>query len=443
MNDNSIKEWLNKEKTISKSVKPYSHFDFKTNIVSSWDYISNPNNVIKHGFYPFIHYEQKQVKFHKKKGKKTKVRNIYYAAHIDSCIYQYYSYLLNNEYNFRVRHDNLSNTAVAYRTDLGKSNIHFAKSAFNFIQNSTNCYVMIGDFTDFFDTLDHRYLKERICNLMGTNNLPDDYYAILKNVTKYSYVELTDLLEMNNLEDTPKGRKLLNNRARVLDIDEFRKSKKKLVKKNNKNYGIPQGSPISALFANIYMLDCDKMINELVCEYKGFYMRYSDDFIIVIPNVSEDKMKTIYAKIKNILNGIPNLKLQQEKTQFYSFIDNSLENCGNKFDEKADCSNRFINFLGFTFDGNQIFIRDKTISKYYYRMYRKARTIAKNHGYNKYGVKISNEKIYKRYSIKGAYDKPGNFITYVNRAQGEFNDQKSISQKTKNHMQKIKKAIGN
>lgn len=158
-------------------------------------------------------------------------------------------------------------------------------------------------------------------------------------------------------------------------------------------------------------------------------MRYSDDFIIVIPNVSENKMITIYSKIKYILNSIPNLKLQQEKTQFYSFINNSLKNCGNKFGERADISNRFINFLGFTFDGQQIFIRDKTISKYYYRMYRKAKTIAKSHGYSKYGKKISNEMIYKRYSIKGAYDKPGNFITYVDRAQRMFNNQKSINAK--------------
>ena len=277
---------------------------------------------------------------------------------------------------------------------------------------------------------------------MGTNCLPNDYYSVFKNVTKYSYVELTDLLKLNQLEDTPTGRYHLNNKAKVLDTDKFRENKEKLVRKNHNNYGIPQGSPISALFANIYMLDYDKRIHKLVLQYNGFYMRYSDDFIIVIPNVSENKMITIYSKIKCILNSIPNLKLQPEKTQFYSFADNSLENCGNKFDVKIDCSNRFVNFLGFTFDGKQIFIRDKTISKYYYRMYRKARTIVKSQGYSKYGNKISNKMIYKRYSIKGAYDKPGNFITYVNRAQRMFNNQKSINGKTKNHMQKIKKAIG-
>ncbi|MGN1433499.1 MAG: hypothetical protein ACI4XI_07335, partial [Ruminococcus sp.] len=62
-------------------------------------------------------------------------------------------------------------------------------------------------------------------------------------------------------------------------------------------------------------------------------------------------------------------------------------------------------FLGFSFDGSKITIRSKTISKYYYRMYSKAKTITKNKGYTKNGKKISKENLYKRYSIRGAYCK--------------------------------------
>lgn len=445
MDENNINTWLHNEKTIAKSIKPYSHFDYKTNIELSWKYISNPKNIAQHGFYPFIHYDAIQIKYHKKKyrenkGIKKKKRSIYYASHIDSCIYQYYSFLLNEKYNNKVKADGIENVAVAYRTDLKKSNIHFAKSAFDFIRNSTNCFVMIGDFTDFFDNLEHSYLKDRLCNLLDVARLPDDYYAVFKNITKYSYVELTDLLKINNLDDTPRGRKYLNSKAKIISTEEF-KNNKKLIHKNPNNYGIPQGSPISALLANIYMLECDKTIHNYVLEHHGFYMRYSDDFIIVIPNVSTDKMKIIYTDIRSFLDNIPNLKLQPEKTQFYSFSSQKLTNCGIDFDSNIDCSNRFLNFLGFTFDGTTISIRDKTISKYYYRMYRKAKTIAKNHGYNKYGKKISNENIYKRYSFKGAYEKPGNFITYVKRAQRHFDGQKSINRSTANHMQKIKKAI--
>ncbi len=172
----------------------YAHFDYRVSLDKCWKYITNPENVSKHGFYPFIHFDIKSRKI--KDGKKAdpKVRSIYYAAHLDGWIYRYYAYLLNELYNRRVYEDNIASVAVAYRTDLRKSNIQFAHEALTFIKGSTPCYVMIGDFTDFFDTLNHNYLKQQICNLMSVDQLPQDYYAVFKNVTKFSYWELENLL---------------------------------------------------------------------------------------------------------------------------------------------------------------------------------------------------------------------------------------------------------
>lgn len=45
--------------------------------------------------------------------------------------------------------------------------------------------------------------------------------------------------------------------------------------------GIPQGTPISAALANVYMLHFDKRINDAVKPLKGIYRRYSDDMIVV------------------------------------------------------------------------------------------------------------------------------------------------------------------
>ena len=90
-------------------------------------------------------------KFKRGKGVVPKKRDICYAAHIDRCIYQYYSHILNEKYNERTTCDGISNVAVAYRTNLGKSNIQFSKAAYDFIRKTENCYVMIGDFTHFFD----------------------------------------------------------------------------------------------------------------------------------------------------------------------------------------------------------------------------------------------------------------------------------------------------
>jgi len=45
--------------------------------------------------------------------------------------------------------------------------------------------------------------------------------------------------------------------------------------------GIPQGSPMSAVLSNIYMIDFDKRLNQLAIQ-KGFlYKRYCDDILIV------------------------------------------------------------------------------------------------------------------------------------------------------------------
>lgn len=434
----NLDNWITDDKTVEKSRKYYAHFDYRTDILSHKDYITCPDKISKHGFYPFIHYVKKMTKFNKSSGKKEKTRDICYAAHIDSCIFQYYSYILNNLYNEQIKHLGLSSVAVAYRTDLHKSNFHFSKQAIDFIRNTDSCYVMIGDFTNFFDNLDHTYLKECWCELLGSSTLPNDHYAIFKNITKYSKWELTDLLKLNNLKDSISDRRELNSRALVLSKADYIKNRKQ-IKKNTCGYGIPQGSPISAMLANLYMIKADKKINDYVLSLNGMYMRYSDDFIIIIPK--SENAKTAFINVKRIISSIPRLYLQPEKTQFYIYESNEITNCGKEFDQSSDCSNRYINFLGFTFDGKKVSIRAKTITKYYYRMYRKAKTISQNAGYSYKGNRISKRNLYKKYSIRGAYGKPGNFLSYVERSKKVFGNSECIDRDTKRHMQKIKKAI--
>ena len=66
---------------------------------------------------------------------------------------------------------NLMDVPLAYRTDLGQNNIHFAKKAFDFILMNEPCYVVIGDFHHFFDNLDHKYLKKQICTAVSYTHL--------------------------------------------------------------------------------------------------------------------------------------------------------------------------------------------------------------------------------------------------------------------------------
>ena len=433
-------EWLNSADAVERSKKPYAHFDWRTDIGQQWEYIADPDKIAKHGFYPFIHYEKRTLKYSKKKGRKEKKRDICYAAHIDRCIYQYYSFLLNELYNERVKKDGTSASAVAYRTDLHENNIHFSKRAFDFIKANSPVHVMIGDFTGFFDNLDHAYLKQQWCSLVGVDRLPSDHFKVFKNITAYSKMELTDLLRINGLEDTKSDRKKMNGMARVLTPEQF-KENRSLIQKHVEPYGIPQGSPISGILANVYMLDVDKQINDAVNELGGMYIRYSDDFMIILPDAPEIDAAKELKRIADMVKQAPRLTLEPSKTQYFHFENGVLTNCGKFFHENADDSSRTINFLGFSFDGQKVRIRSKTVSKYYYRMYRKARNIAKMGGYTPDGKRITGENLYMTYSRKGAKKGPGNFLTYVNRAASEYGPNEPIKRDTRKHMQKIRKAL--
>lgn len=415
----NIDEWFTDKKIIQKSKRYYVHFDSRTNISKCREYISNPNNIIKHGFYPFIHYVKHIKKFSSNRNRKDKKRDICYAAHIDRCIFQYYNFLLSELYNDKVKQLEINDVAVAYRNNFYKKcNIDFAYTAFRFIIDNKQCYIMVGDFTNFFDNLDHIYLKKQWCNLLATNKLPPDHYAIYKNITRYSFVELADLLKLNCLGNNSTDIKKLNKKERVLTPEQF-KVNKKIVKKNQEK-GIPQGSPLSGLLANMYMLEVDKVIWDYVKKFNGMYMRYSDDFVIILPNLEEQKAIQQFKRFISIFNDYPGLELQPEKTQYYHYSNDKIVNCGAKVERNADISNIYLSFLGFIFDGKYVNLRDKTISKFYYRMRKKAKTIVKNNKVTKKGNKINNGNIYQTYSIK-CFKYPGsNFLKYARHSSKKF-----------------------
>ena len=189
-----LNQWLDK----SNSIKKYAHFDRRVSIKTVWNEIKEPQNIITHAFLPFIHSPLIFHKYSNQKGRKDKIRQLYYSSHYDRCIYQYYSYLLNERYNIKADEAGINQTSIAYRTNLHKSNIHFAKRAFDCIRETRESFVIIGDFSHFFDSLDHTYLKKQICDVLDVEILPPDYYAVFKNITKYSIWELTELLKLNN-----------------------------------------------------------------------------------------------------------------------------------------------------------------------------------------------------------------------------------------------------
>ena len=432
-----LNQWLDK----SNSIKKYAHFDRRVSIKTVWNEIKEPRNIITHAFLPFIHSLLIFHKYSKHKGRKDKIRQLYYSSHYDRCIYQYYSYLLNERYNIKADEVGINQASIAYRTNLHKSNIHFAKEAFDFIKEQQSCFIIVGDFKDFFDSLNHSYLKSQICNLLGTERLPEDYYKVFRSITKYSYVDFSEILKHYGMPDTITSRRELNKKHIILPIQTLRKMG--IIESNKKSYGIPQGSAISAVLSNIYMLQFDQNVNEFIKQYNGKYLRYSDDTIFVLPVTAESEIQKIHLEIRNIISKIPNLTLQAEKTKLYYYNDGKLLNKDSLIDGRANDKN-IIDYLGFSFDGKNIYLRDKTISKYYYRMYKKAVTVVKCKGISPKGNIISNKNLYNTYSLKGANSSEiskGNFLSYVKRCKKVFGANEKVVKVLNTHYGKIKKRL--
>ncbi len=441
-----FEKWLNDNDVI----KHYAHFDSKNiTIKKVLNEIKDPNVISSHGFMPFIHTTLTFNKYSKsddEKGYKIKKkeRDLYYSSHYDRCVYQYYAYLLNEKYNEKTKEYGISEVAIAYRNNLNKSNIYFAKEAFDFIRANPNCLIIVGDFEKFFDTLNHKYLKERLCSILDQDSLPLDYYKVFKSLTKFSYVDFESILKYYKLEDTIANRKNLNYKKIIMPIQVVRKKELDLIKTNEKE-GIPQGSAMSAILSNIYMFEFDKMVKEYVASYNGLYLRYSDDSIFIIPleNNSRAEICKHHQNIMNYIDKIPKLVLQAEKTKIYTYKNGILLNCDTMIGAEGNSKN-IIDYLGFSFDGKSISVRDKTITKYYYRAYKKANTIAKRGKISPTGKQISCKNLYKTYSIRGAKvteTSKGNFLTYINRCKNIFGDKERVHIILNTHFGKLKKRI--
>ncbi|MDR1775931.1 MAG: reverse transcriptase/maturase family protein [Actinomycetes bacterium] len=439
MTPEQLHEWRNKH----SKPKGYAHFDLRVSCDSKWDYITDPEKVARHGFYPFIHYVEHTRKYHKGTGTKAKERPIRYAAHIDRCIYQYYSLLLEEKYVRRIAVDGTADCAIAYRSDLKKCNIDFAKAAFDCIAEHPECFVLIGDFTGFFDHLDHRYLKERLLSLFGAPKLPADYYAVYKNITRYSDWSLKSLLEINGV----KTRRELDRKKRVLTPEQYRQLSKResrsgAIARNDNDYGIPQGSPISGVLSNVYMLEFDKLIHDLVTEYSGKYMRYCDDFIVIIPSDETDGVgfDCIYKRLVGIIDSIPGLDLQPDKTRVYHRVHSAIHNCNEDYLPDTPNTKDVLEYLGFAIDGTEVRIRDKTISKYHYRLRRKINTVNAIAAQDPHKGAKSRRMLYQIYSEKGDRKQP-NFLNYVKRSHRTFERSPSLFKGTKRHMKIIKRGL--
>ncbi|MGP4712877.1 MULTISPECIES: antiviral reverse transcriptase Drt2 [unclassified Psychrobacter] len=346
--------------------KRYLHFDFPIGEKRAEQYVLHFREKPDHSFYPFITYtlklrrvtrvpilersdNKRSLKF------KPKKRPLAYCAHRDRAIYSYYAYLLNDDYEIYLKRCVFSNSVFAFRK-LGKSNIHFAKEVFDEVKKYESCLVIAMDIKSFFDHLDHNLIKKQWKTILGVDELPKDHYKVFKAITKYSEVERSSIYDALNISryHTPK------NLYRFCDSKTYRKKIRPLINNNkdskNCTKGIPQGSPISALISNIYMIDFDKKAYELANSVNGNYYRYCDDILFILPNIDFSKENFYKNKISHYIEDI-NLVLNKDKTEVFHFQNGYITN-----------QNKPLQYLGFCFDGKNILLRAAGIQKCYSRI---------------------------------------------------------------------------
>lgn len=453
-------------------------------------YVTNPEKIISHKFTPFLHKTLSQRKYRPLKGapknssKKRqrtatdpKRREIYFLSHIDSIIYSYYNYLLTIEYENYLKDKPYSQVAVAYRKiplkkghSGNKCNIEFAFEAFNFIEKNKDrkLSIIVADVTSFFDNLNHQLLHKQWKAVLSTTNLPKDHYAVYKNLVDFKFVNENELFNRfhhkliieRNKPNNPKKKELKRkNVKRIYNLkkeqvvaycskSEFYKEATDLIRKDKPfnrtlreslgkgiKRGIPQGTPISATLANIYMLPFDEYVFEKTNSRNAFFQRYSDDLIIICDQADE---KHFYELIKDQIESKAQLEIQSKKTNIYRYEKNSdsIFQGGIVEDEKLN-PNKQLEYLGFSYDGSKIRVKSSGFSKFYRNMKRSFRRgvhfAKKSHTPSN---SLFETRLYKRFTHLGSKrrlkwlpddDSPtgysrstqqdwGNFISYLNKA---------------------------
>lgn len=390
----------------------------------------------------------------------TKIRPICLTSHKDSLILGFYSHGLTKKYEQYINENKFDDVVLAYRTDLSLCNIQFAKEVFDIVKERRHCTAIALDIKGYFDHIDHVLLLEKWKTVWG-GRLPEDQKRLYDVLTEFTYINQSSLLKKY------KGKKQRNSRMplALIDIIPGRDIKAKfkqlntdnlLVKNNKPNVntkrkaGIPQGSPISALLSNIYLVDFDKELKQKSVDEGFKYRRYCDDLLIVCDHEKAlDLMNWVVDKIKNDYH----LTIQPSKAEMIDFQYNTsgkirsfrrpkkrITKNGKREDGYASepalitSSNEAkllkpLQYLGFEYNGKNILIRSSSLSRFFWKLNnRLQRTVIMAYSPKSVSNQIFLKQIYQRYSHIGTR----NFLSYAFKSAKDFYEEGGVFKKGMN-----------
>lgn len=348
-----------------------------------------------------------------------KERPLAVPSHTDGYIFSYYAKILSDHYEDWIRRRGFAECVLAYRSGIG-TNIEFSNAAFDEVATRRTCTAIAFDLEKFFDNIDHDRLKENWKQVIGVQKLPDDHYKVYRAITKFSEVSKAECVSRLGLQpNKPLPRPLCT--ARIFR-DLIRGGSPNLITPNKNPFGIPQGSQISAVLSNIYMLRFDEEMHDLSQKAGAYYRRYCDDILWICDSgaahIALGMISGVLAKLG------PTSTLNQDKTESSNFTV--------RFDGSQTCD-KPLQYLGFTFDGANKRIRSQTLSKHWRKLIYAVRSAKRASKVSTTHPMLTFKRdIFRRFSHLGKQ----NLLSYGKRAEARMQTG-AIRRQFRRHMTRI------
>ena len=417
-------------------VTPYMHFDGQMSRANAEKLVTDKAQVARHAFLPLIAFTKVERKFRRSPSGnvvlKPKRRKLVYPSNRDACVYAYYSHLLTEPYERLLVSLGLDEVVIGYRK-VG-SNVELALSAFAGIKTQSHCVALAFDVSSFFDRISHSQLKKGWQDVLGCGRLPADHFAVFKALTSFSTVDRRACLR--RLGHPPGARDRDLKRPPLCSMKTYRDWVRgdaggvtNLVVPWVRDHRVPQGTPLSAMAANISMLDFDVTVNSHVQRLGGFYRRYSDDILVVVPVAHRMHVAQFLRRTLHAMAG--GLRLNDGKTLEVEFVGGTLASLSKP-----------LQYLGFMFNGEDILIRPSTLSRYWRRVHRTVRWALRQQA-KAAAERIDGRDVVHRREVHARVTHLGTdtFVSSYVKRSAKVTGSKLIKRQLKGHVSKIQRLL--